>query len=1059
MSSNETTADKLMAALQERAKELNCLYEVEEALNRADLPLGEVLQRVVDVIPPGWQHPDVCEARIDLRGEVYLSSERRMTPWTLHADLVVQGEVLGRVTVMYTEPRPSEDEGPFLKEEQRLIRTIADRLSHHIFYQELKELRADWDSVSVESPGLREWRSPLHLLRKSDKDLYLRIARKMVHHLFWTGCDEVAAWLSPPRAESADPDELQGEVNSPGRLAEQDDEWLLTDEPFELASRCMGDEEILWRIQRWMVEDRAGYFTKVLHDGRSTLHEVADALRRYHHVVADAGDLPEHTIVGLRVALIRRLLTEQLEFINVAKEYIGTYTFERILDRVVMPSDGHGKLGGKASGLLLAHRILRKSGRIADDGQIKVPLTWFVASSVMRAFIAHNDLEDVLEQKYKTISEVRREYPNVIQLFKRSRWPADIVKGLSLALDEFEDRPIIVRSSSLLEDRAGTAFSGKYKSLFLANQGTKPQRLAALLDAIAEVYASTFGPDPIEYRREHGLLDFSEEMGVLVQEVVGTRMGRYFLPAFAGVAFSNNEFRWSPRIKREDGLIRLVPGLGSRAVDRVSDDYPTLVVPKQPRLRVNASVDEVVRYAPKKIDLIDLEQERFRTVFVDDLLRSAQGAYPAFEQVFSVLDEDILRRPVPLITDPEHEELVVTFDGLVNDTPFVRQVAQLLDVLQDTIGVPVDIEFAHDGTDLVLLQCRTQSGGIDTAPAPIPRDVPRDDIVFTANRFISNGFVPDLTHLVYVDPERYGKLRSRNEMKAVGQAIGRLNQLLPRRRFALLGPGRWGSRGDIKLGVSVTYSDINNTALLVEIARKKGNYVPDLSFGTHFFQDLVEARIRYLPLYPDEEGVRFHEAFLLRSDNLLAEMLPELVDLQDVIHVIDVPAVTGGRVLRVLLNAEFDEALAVLAEPEKRLEPRALTVSRGEAGPAGMYWRWRMQMAEQIAAEMDPDRFGVVAAYVLGSTKNATAGPRSDLDLLIHVRGDAAQQHALETWLEGWSLALAKINYLRTGYRIDRLLDVHYVTDDDIANRTSWAVRIDAITDAARPLMLPSASR
>ncbi|MBK6678651.1 MAG: hypothetical protein IPG53_00820 [Ignavibacteriales bacterium] len=99
-----------------------------------------------------------------------------------------------------------------------------------------------------------------------------------------------------------------------------------------------------------------------------------------------------------------------------------------------------------------------------------------------------------------------------------------------MALDDFGDRPIIVRSSSLLEDQVGSAFSGKYKSLFLANQGSKPERLSALMDAIAEVYASTFGPDPIEYRTERGLIDFHEEMGIMIMEVVGTRVGDYFFP-------------------------------------------------------------------------------------------------------------------------------------------------------------------------------------------------------------------------------------------------------------------------------------------------------------------------------------------------------------------------------------------------------------------------------------------------------------------------------------------------------------------------------------------------
>ena len=160
-------------------------------------------------------------------------------------------------------------------------------------------------------------------------------------------------------------------------------------------------------------------------------------------------------------------------------------------------------------------------------------------------FVHHNELEDVLNWKYMEIDQVRQEYPHLVSLFKSSSFPSELAKGLSLALDELGERPLIVRSSSLLEDRAGSAFSGKYKSLFLGNQGTKEERLAALMDAVAEVYASIFGPDPTEYRAERGLLDVHEEMGIMIQEVVGQKVGKYFLPACSGVAFSNNEFRWS----------------------------------------------------------------------------------------------------------------------------------------------------------------------------------------------------------------------------------------------------------------------------------------------------------------------------------------------------------------------------------------------------------------------------------------------------------------------------------------------------------------------------------
>ncbi len=1053
------TRTNLLAALQERAKELNCLYEVDKLL-KSDLSLADVLQGVVEVVPPGWQYPDVCEAEIRYGSRVHRSADFQPTEWFLRSPIVVQDEEVGELRVYYTAERPREDVGPFLKEEVRLITSITDRLGHFVMFQRIKEARRDWRERQHEEPdGAREWRAAINMMEATDRNLYLRIARKMLNLLCRIGIPEAQALLQEADEAGTPEAEAEVEANVPGQRRQLDHEVLLSGRPFELAARHLSDEDILARVQKWMQEDKASFFIKVLNNPRSSLPEIADALRRYHHVVTDVSYLPLSTLRSTRVSLTQRFLTEQLDFARIAKEYVRVQDFVDLLDRIIMPGDSHGKLGGKGAGLLLARWILEQDRDPAHPvGEIKVPRTWYVVSDAILDFVAYNDLQDVIQQKFKEIDEIRREYPNIVQLFKNSQFPAEVVKGLSVALDDLGDCPVIVRSSSLLEDRLGTAFSGKYKSLFLANQGSKQERLEALLDGIAEIYASVFGPDPIEYRRERGLLEFHEEMGILIQQVVGARAGKYWLPAFAGVAFSRNEFRWSPRITREDGLIRLVPGLGTRAVDRVSDDYPALVVPGKPNLRVNVQLDEVVRYAPKMIDVINLETNTLETVSLSRLLREVGSDYPALEQVFSLLGDGMLKKPVRIMFDPERDEAVATFEGLVRESPFVDRVGEVLRTLERNLGTPVDIEFAHDGRDFYLLQCRPQSSEQDEAPAPIPKDVPSADIVFSAGRHVSNGWVPDITHVVYVDPAAYAELPGRSEMLAVGRAVGRLNKLLPKRQFVLMGPGRWGSRGDIKLGVSVTYADISNTAMLIEIARQRGNYVPDLSFGTHFFQDLVESRIRYLPLYPDEPGVCFNERFLAGSPNLLGRMLPEYAHLDRVLRVIDVPATTDGRILRVLLNADLDEALGLLAAPAGRTE-RPLTAGVGPRGQPAEFWRWRVRMAENIAADLDPARFGVVALYLIGSAKNATAGPGSDIDLLVHFRGTDEQRQSLRDWLEGWSLCLAEMNFLRTGYRSDGLLDVHLVTDEDLAAGNSYAVKIGAVTDPARELPLGGGRR
>jgi len=1042
--------------LKERAKELNCVYRVEELLRAPDASLDEVCNGIVAALPPGWQYPDICEASIVLGDRSYQTTGFADSPWCQSATVMVQDAEAGRITVCYTKEMPVADDGPFLQEEAKLLATIADRLGHFIGFQRMKQMFQDIQLAreDLSDQKTSEWRIVVSLLRRTDKDLYLTVSHKMLNQLLWKGIPEAEALVR----EAAPADRSSGayrlvDGNRPLAKATGSPDWIPGVIVFEIAAEYLGEEQVLASLQRWVQEDRLSFLVDMASQNLP-LAEVKDSIRRYRHIAQDGVELPPVSRRNVQVSLIRRFLSEQLAFINIAKDFIGIDDFDVLLPRVIATPNCCGKLGGKAAGLILASKILDESRPTADGGfPIRVPDTWYVSSEVMLSFVRFNDLGEVTEQKYKPIDQVRIEYPRIIQTFKSCPFPPEIVQALAMVLDDLEGKPLIVRSSSLLEDRLGASFAGKYKSLFLANQGSKEQRLTALTDAIGEVYASVMGPDPIEYRAERELLDFQEEMGILIQEVIGTRVGDYFFPTFAGVAFSRNDFRWSSRIRREDGLARLVPGLGTRAVDRVADDYPVLVAPGQPGLRVNVSVSEIVQYSPTHIDVINLKTNTFETIRVADLLRRHGRAMAGVNKILSVYDGQRIRQPLGMTVDFDEDDLVVTFDGMIKDTPFVKQLHWMLKLLEKEIGTPVDIEFAFDGDEFYLLQCRSQSHADDAAPAHIPGDLDPDQVVFTANRYVANGTIANVTHVVYVDPQRYGEMVDRDSMLAVGRAVGKLNTLLPKRQFILMGPGRWGSRGDIKLGVNVTYSDISNTALLVEIARKKGDYVPDLSFGTHFFQDLVEARIRYLPLYPDDDGVLFNERFLLNSPNILQDVLPEFGHLSDTIRLIDVPSMAGGRALQVLMNGERDEAIAVLGPPA--VEVRDVKVSeRADASASDEAWQWRLEMAEAIAAQVDPERFGVQAIYVIGSTKNATAGPSSDIDMLVHFRGSEEQKTALLLWMQGWSHCLDEGNYLRTGYRTGGLLDVHIVTDEDIAQRTSFAVKIGAVTDAARVLPL-----
>ena len=762
-----------------------------------------------------------------------------------------------------------------------------------------------------------DWRQQFEDLRQRRPEAAERVCRRLLMDLQRRGLvdfdaidDEVASALKLGGSRPApDPNRPKPQLTGESRRA-------MYGLALEYAERHLEPEEISATIL--LVEKRmlAHEGARLAEDPDTPLVDLRDKIREFLDFAPGEAAAPPEDVIGTRAALVRRLLTDQLDFISVAKRFIRVSDFGEVLDHII-PTDGqHGRLGGKSAGLILAHSILQQAkfdGRLETD--YSVPTSYFLPSHGILEFIQYNGLEEVINIKYKTSEEVREEYPLMERLFKSGTFPPTIHKGLEEMLYEFGEKPLVVRSSSLLEDRIGHAFSGKYKSLFIPNRGPIEMRLALLEDAIAEVYASIFHPDPIEYRRERGLIDFQEQMGILIQEVVGSEVGGMLLPVFAGVAFSRCEMRWSPRIRHTDGMARLVVGLGTRAVDRTGADYPVLVALEQPGLRSVQQPDEVYRYSQHEVDVVDQRKGQFETLPLADLMRRVGRKLPNMNRIFSIYRQRQLLPMVGVMAQVEPDELVVTFDGLLR-TSFPHDLKTMLDLLEKGLGEGVDVEFAHDGDTFYMLQCRALSRGTSAQRVEVPDNVPETDRVFSADRYVQMGQERDLEYVVLVDPRDYEALPTKEEMQRVARAVGAVNKALPRRRFVLMGPGRWGSRGDIRLGVPVTYADICHTALLVEIARQKGSYLPDVSFGTHFFNDLVESGIHYLPLYPDDDGVVWNDRFLTGSANCLAEVSPEYADMSEVVRVVHVPAAADGKMLQVIMDAEADRALAFLAEPQ-----------------------------------------------------------------------------------------------------------------------------------------------
>lgn len=765
----------------------------------------------------------------------------------------------------------------------------------------------------MESP---QWREQFKDLQARRPELAERVCRKLLVDMQRLGLVDfdaldhelaVALRLVGSR-HHADPNRPKPQLPSNSHHA-------LYELALKYAEKYLEPEEISATILLTEKRQLAFEVSRLAEDSDTPLVRLRDKVREFLDFAPGEAVAPREDVIGTRAALVRRLLTDQLDFIAVAKRFIRVRDFGRVLDHII-PTDGNqGRLGGKAAGLILARAILRQAQSTgAWSGEYRVPKSFHIPSNGILEFIEYNGLEELINVKYKPVEEVREEFPLVERLFKSGTFPPTLHDGLLAMLEEVGERPLVVRSSSLLEDRIGHAFSGKYKSLFIHNQGPIEKRLAELEDAIAEVYASIFHPDPIEYRRERGLIDFQENMGILIQEVVGREIGGMLFPVFAGVAFSRCEMRWSPRIQRTDGMARLVLGLGTRAVDRTGDDYPVLVALEQPTLKAVQQPEEVYRYSQHEVDVVDLVDGMFESMPLDDLIRRVGRSLPLMNKILSIYRDRQLLPMVGIMAQVDPKELVVTFNGLLR-SEFPRELKTMLDLLEAGLGEPVDIEFAHDGDALYMLQCRALAQSASVQRAPIPSGVPLEETVFTANRFVQMAQVRNIEHIVLVDPRDYEQLEDRESMLRVARAVGAVNRALPEHRFILLGPGRWGSRGDIRLGVPVTYADICHTAMLVEVARRKGSYVPDVSFGTHFFQDLVESGIVYLPLYPDDRDTVWNEDVLNSSPNCLAEVAPDYADLAHVVRVIDVSAVSGGRLLHIVMDGEEDRALAYLGPP------------------------------------------------------------------------------------------------------------------------------------------------
>ena len=585
--------------------------------------------------------------------------------------------------------------------------------------------------------------------------------------------------------------------------------------------------------------------------------------------------------------ICRHMIAREERMLTLVRKYFSLQELLEIKSRVI----GTGFIGGKAVGMLLAHNILRQDQSFDWDKHLEHHDSHYVGSNVYYSYIVHNGLWRLFMQQkteegyFSAAAELRG------KMLKGS-FPDKIREGFQQLLEYYGQYPIIVRSSSLLEDGFGNAFAGKYDSFFCVNQGNPEERLEQLENAIRKIFASAMSEDALAYRLQRGLDQQDEQMALLVQRVSGAYRNHYYMPELAGVGVSYNTFVWDKQMDPQAGMLRLVVGLGTRAVDRAEIDYPRVVALDSPRMRQHKGFEDVRKFSQRDIDLLNVNENRLETV---SLLKLAQEDINIPWQSYAVKDHETMEL-LERRGKKGQDIWRLTFDDFLEKTDFTALMQRLLKTIETAYDYPVDVEFTANFTaareiKIDVVQCRPLQTKGSKTQLEIPQDIPEENLFFRSEgNFMGGNISHDIEWVIWVEPAEYLRLPL-VEKYEIAKVIGLLNKRIvdkDKGRTMLLGPGRWGTTTP-SLGVPISFSEINNLTVLVEVAFTSGDLMPELSFGSHFFQDLVEADIFYLALFPENKNCFLNEAWFQDRSNALDGLIPSYSRYRKVVKVYRVP--------------------------------------------------------------------------------------------------------------------------------------------------------------------------
>ena len=509
---------------------------------------------------------------------------------------------------------------------------------------------------------------------------------------------------------------------------------------------------------------------------------------------------------------------------------------------------GSGSLGGKARGLAFFSSWLYEYPHLRNNFEtitISIPQTLIITTECFEDFTRLNNLKQL----------ARRDIPNeqVAQLFVHARFPEKIRQQLKMYLTHVTS-PIVVRSSSLLEDAKYRAYAGLYSTYMLTNDDVDlEQRLEQLLAAIKMVYASTYYREPKLFSKRVGNRVEEERMAVIIQKVVGRRYNDYFYPTISGVAQSYNFYPFS-RLKPEDGVTTIALGLGKAVTEgekslRFSPAAPQIL----PQL---SKVDDILKNTQQTFYALKLTNSSPKLSFDDSANLMSRDVYEAIDEYSVQVLTSTYDPQEHRIRDSfsPHGTPVVTFSSILkyNKIPLADILKELLATGEKGMGGPVEIEFSivlseqqEDKPQVSILQIRPMGAQEETMKVDINRDE-REPLFCLSNNALGNTLNRDIFDIIFVKPDLFDPAKTIE----IAQNISEINTTIVRqgRQYLLIGPGRWGS-ADRWLGIPVTWADICGVRGIVEVAHPRVNAEP--SQGSHFFHNITSLGINYLTVFDE----------------------------------------------------------------------------------------------------------------------------------------------------------------------------------------------------------------